>query len=146
MFWKDDWHLRTHSKPGNRNISGGSFLIALFCICGCSSGFFCKGSCCLQSVMTRKIAKCFFCNVMSSYMYKEHQYCIRIILNVTHSTSLPSCINFMGVLPILAIQMVFVGFIEVFPLWMVSTPEVGGLGWSTKKIGEVTRTILGCIR
>lgn len=36
-----------------------------------------------------------------------------------------------------AIQMMLVGFDEVFPLWMLSTPEVGGLGWNTKQIGKV---------
>ena len=31
-----------------------------------------------------------------------------------------------------------IGFDEAFPLWMLSTPDVGGLGWNTKQIGEVT--------
>ena len=32
------------------------------------------------------------------------------------------------------------GFDEVFSLWMLSTPGVGGLNWSNKEIGEVRWT------
>lgn len=53
---------------------------------------------------------------------------------------------FFGALTTSASQMVFVGYNEVFPLWMMSTSEVGGLGWATKKIGQVTRTFLECIK
>lgn len=35
------------------------------------------------------------------------------------------------------IQMVVVGFDEAFPLWLLSKPDVGGLGWDPKRIGEV---------
>ena len=35
--------------------------------------------------------------------------------------------------------MMRVGFDEAFPLWMLSTPDVGGLGWENKEIGEVRR-------
>lgn len=45
----------------------------------------------------------------------------------------------MGLHPPVVIEMMVVGFDEVFPLWMLSTPEVGGLGWNTEEIGEVKR-------
>jgi len=41
--------------------------------------------------------------------------------------------------------MILVGFNEVFPLWMLSTSEVGGLGWKTNEIGKVDRACLELI-
>ena len=40
----------------------------------------------------------------------------------------------------LCIQALVIGFEEAFPLWALSTPGVGGLGWGTVEIGEVKRT------
>lgn len=34
-------------------------------------------------------------------------------------------------------QALLIGFEEVLPLWMLSTPDVGGLGWNTMQIGKV---------
>ena len=36
-------------------------------------------------------------------------------------------------------KVVYIGFDESLPLWMLSTQDVGGLGWDTKDIGEVSR-------
>lgn len=33
--------------------------------------------------------------------------------------------------------MIIIGFDETFPLWALSAAEVGGLGWDTKRIGQV---------
>lgn len=30
-----------------------------------------------------------------------------------------------------------IGFEEVYPLWALSTPQAGGLGWGTEDIGKV---------
>lgn len=30
-----------------------------------------------------------------------------------------------------------IGYDEVFPLWALSTPDVGGLGWGIEEIGKV---------
>eukprot|EP00904_Undaria_pinnatifida_P006565 jgi/Undpi1/3038/HiC_scaffold_14.g06414.m1 len=35
------------------------------------------------------------------------------------------------------VQALVIGFEEAFPLWALSTPGVGGLGWGTVEIGEV---------
>lgn len=35
--------------------------------------------------------------------------------------------------------MVQIGLEEAFPLFALSTPDVGGLGWNTAQIGKVTR-------
>lgn len=37
-------------------------------------------------------------------------------------------------------QAIVIGFEEAYPLWALSTPDVGGLGWGTIEIGKV-RTI-----
>ncbi|CAN0434045.1 unnamed protein product [Ascophyllum nodosum] len=45
--------------------------------------------------------------------------------------------------------MMRVGFDEAFPLWMLSTPDVGGLGWENKEIGELllaTGIVLGVLQ
>lgn len=34
-------------------------------------------------------------------------------------------------------QTVSIGFDEAYPLFALSTPDVGGLGWSTVEIGKV---------
>ncbi|CAN0354461.1 unnamed protein product [Ascophyllum nodosum] len=47
------------------------------------------------------------------------------------------------------VQMMRVGFDEAFPLWMLSTPDVGGLGWENKEIGELllmTGIVLGVLQ
>eukprot|EP00904_Undaria_pinnatifida_P002325 jgi/Undpi1/12093/HiC_scaffold_4.g01791.m1 len=38
------------------------------------------------------------------------------------------------------VQALVIGFEEAFPLWALSTPGVGGLGWGTVEIGEVFLT------
>lgn len=35
------------------------------------------------------------------------------------------------------VQVISIGFEEVYPLWALSTPDVGGLGWNIKQIGQV---------
>eukprot|EP00904_Undaria_pinnatifida_P012601 jgi/Undpi1/8471/HiC_scaffold_25.g10938.m1 len=35
------------------------------------------------------------------------------------------------------VQALIIGFEEAFPLWALSTPDVGGLGWGTIEIGKV---------
>lgn len=39
--------------------------------------------------------------------------------------------------------MVGIGFDEVFPLWALSTPSAGGLGWGTHQIGKAS--LLGIV-
>ena len=34
--------------------------------------------------------------------------------------------------------MISIGFEEVFPLWALSTPSAGGLGWGTHQIGQAS--------
>lgn len=45
-----------------------------------------------------------------------------------------------------ATQMTLAGFDVVYALWMMSTPEIGGVGWSTNKVGQVDKEILGYIK
>lgn len=37
-------------------------------------------------------------------------------------------------------QALVIGFEEAYPLWALSTPDVGGLGWGTIDIGKVRTT------
>lgn len=34
-------------------------------------------------------------------------------------------------------QALLIGFEEAYPLWALSTPDVGGLGWDSVEIGKV---------
>ena len=38
------------------------------------------------------------------------------------------------------VQALVIGFDEAFPLWALSTPDVGGLGWKAIEIGQVKLT------
>eukprot|EP00904_Undaria_pinnatifida_P010340 jgi/Undpi1/6436/HiC_scaffold_20.g08917.m1 len=49
--------------------------------------------------------------------------------------SLPGVKLILGI--VLFLQMVVIGCEEAYPLWALSTPSVGGLGWGTHKIGKV---------
>lgn len=43
------------------------------------------------------------------------------------------------VIGFVCIQALLVGFEGVYPLWALSTPDRGGLGWATIDIGQVLR-------